>query len=142
MTDDVLGIVVQRRAAVLFAVFMASVAVFQGALVVGAPWGEYTQGGGQSGQLSVGRRGVAGASLVVVLLFALGVLALQGIGPFRDLRPCVLQRLRRVTLAYGVLAVPMNLLTPSVKERRVWGPFTILSLVVLLVAQPRRKVTR
>ena len=56
-------------------------------------------------------------SLVVVMVFALGVLALTGIGPLRRLRVQALQKLRRMTLAYGVVAVPMNLLTPSVKER-------------------------
>lgn len=136
------GRVLQRRAALCFSLLMAIVAVFQGALVAGAPWGEYTQGGARPGPLSGGRRAAAGASMLVVLVFAAGALALHGIGPLRHLRPRGLQRLRRVTIAYGVVEVPMNLLTPSAKERRVWGPFTILSLVALLLAQPRRPAAR
>ena len=82
-------------------------------------------------------------SLVVVMVFALGVLALTGIGPLRRLRVQALQKLRRMTLAYGVVAVPMNLLTPSVKERPSGtGPFTILSLVTLVLARTRQPATR
>ena len=60
----------RRVAAILAAAILAGVALFQVALVLGAPWGEYTQGGSTAGSLPAGQRAVAAVSAVLLLVMA------------------------------------------------------------------------
>ena len=49
---------------------MATVILFQAALILGAPWGEYTMGGIYPGKLPARMRAAAGVQIVILLLFA------------------------------------------------------------------------
>jgi hypothetical protein len=51
------------------------VAVFQVALVLGAPWGVYTQGGGTEGALDTAGRVLAAVSCAILLVMAAAILA-------------------------------------------------------------------
>ena len=55
---------IARVAAVASALLLGAVVLFQVALVLGAPWGEYTQGGGTAGSLPVAGRVTAVVSMV------------------------------------------------------------------------------
>jgi hypothetical protein len=57
------------------AVVMVAVAAFQVALVFGAPWGAYTQGGGTKGALDTSGRVVAAISCAILLVMAAAILA-------------------------------------------------------------------
>ena len=59
-----------RIAAWLAAAGFLLVAAFQVALVLGAPWGEYTQGGGTGGALAGSGRIVAAVSCLLSILMA------------------------------------------------------------------------
>jgi hypothetical protein len=61
------------------------VAAFQVALVLGAPWGEYTPGGGTSGLLPASGQTVAALSCLLSILMAGAILARAGEGPLTDL---------------------------------------------------------
>ena len=112
------------------AVVMVSVAAFQIALVLGAPWGAYTQGGGTEGTLDTSGRVFAAVSCAILLVMAAAILARVGEGPLKNAP----QRLvTLITAIYSALAVVINLATQSSSERAVFAPTAIL-LFVLVVA--------
>jgi hypothetical protein len=59
-----------RVAAWLAAAMFFVVAAFHAALVFGAPWGEYTQGGGTRGALTSSGRLIAAVSSVLSIVMA------------------------------------------------------------------------
>ena len=61
------------------------IAAFHAVLVLGAPWGELTQGGGTSGSLTTSGRVVAAVSCVLAMVMAGAILGRVGRGPFRSL---------------------------------------------------------
>ena len=63
------------------AVVMVGIAAFQVALVVGAPWGAYTQGGETEGVLDTSGRVVAAVSCAILLVMASAILARVREGP-------------------------------------------------------------
>ncbi len=132
----------RRVAAILAAAILAGVALFQVALVLGAPWGEYTQGGSTAGSLPAGQRAVAAVSAVLLLVMAGALLARIGVGPMAALPRRVIAVLAWFTVVYSVVGVVLNLATPSAKERMVWAPTTALIAVLTLVAVIGTRGTR
>lgn len=63
-----------RVAAILYAILMAGVVVFQIALAAGAPWGAYAMGGAAPGQFPPAMR--IGAIIQAVLLAGMAVVIL------------------------------------------------------------------
>lgn len=114
------------------AVLLATVAAFQIALILGAPWGEWTQGGAVTGALPVGGRVFAAVSVVVLAVLALGLLGRVGWGPWRGRRR-LSSVVSWVAVGYGVLAVLLNAATPSGAERAVWLPVSVVLLAAELV---------
>jgi hypothetical protein len=135
--------VIARWAAAVAAVLLGVVVAFQVALILGAPWGRFTQGGTQEGSLPASGRAVAAVSVVILVSFALALLGRVGWGPLAQRR-----RLASVwswvAIAYAVVAVPLNAATPSAVERAVWLPFSVLLLAAELVTvlRSRRNLTR
>ncbi len=121
-----------RVAAVVCGVLLGAVVAFQAALVLGAPWGEFTQGGRVDGALDTSGRVVAGVSIVILVVLALGLLGRVGWGPLRHHRRASTV-ISWVAVAYGVLAVLLNAATPSAVERAVWVPFSVVLLAAELV---------
>ena len=72
------GFVATRIAAWLAAAGFLLVAAFQLALVLGAPWGEYTQGGATGGALAPSGRIIAAVSCLVSILMTGAILARAG----------------------------------------------------------------
>ena len=110
------------------------VCLFQLALVFGAPWGEFTQGGGTKGKL--GRAGRIGAaiSILVLLVMSQVILATQGTGLFIGLPGWLLESLKWATFVYSILGVIMNWASRSPKERMVWGPIASVLAVFISLA--------
>jgi hypothetical protein len=114
------------------AVLLVGIAVFQVALVAGAPWGAYTQGGETEGALATSGRVVAAVSCVILLVMAAAILARVGEGPLGNAPRPLVTILAWLTTVYAALAVVLNLATQSSSERAVFAP-TALVLFVLVV---------
>lgn len=114
-------------AACLYVLVTAGVIVFQGALVLGAPLGRFTQGGRYQGVLPLPARIAAGLSILLLAVMALAMVSAVGLWPFWP-RPAYL-----ALLAFLGLSVILNLITPSKPERMVFGPIAVLMLALALV---------
>jgi hypothetical protein len=106
-------------------------ALFQLALALGAPLGEYTLGGRFPDKLPPKIRVAALAQILVMVLFAFIVLVRAGL-IFGEL-----YAISRVAIwfvvGFFVLGSLANLSTPSKRERLVWGPVNVLLLLVTIV---------
>jgi hypothetical protein len=116
------------------AVVLVGVAAFQVALVFGAPWGAYTQGGDTDGALDTSGRVLAAVSCVLLLLMAAAILARVGEGPLRNAPGRLVTGLAWFTTIYSALAVVLNLATESSSERAVFAPISILLFVLVVTA--------
>lgn len=120
-------------AAIVFTGILAMLAVFQIALVFGAPFGEYAWGGQRTGRLPAGYRVGSAVSIVLYLLFAAIVLSRSGIislVPDRLSVPGVW-----IVFAYLALGTLMNAISRSRKERIVMTPVAaVLAVLALIVA--------
>ena len=132
-----------RYAAWLAAGLLGMVALFQLALVLGAPWGALTQGGANRGQLPASARGIAAASAVVLAVLALGLLARAGEGPLAAAPRIVVTVLAWTAILYSAVGLVLNLITSSAIERAVWAPVTavLLALAALVTASTRRRTS-
>lgn len=120
-----------RVAAVLFAVVTAGVVAFQLALALGAPWGAYAMGGRFSGAYPPTMRAAAVVQAALLVVVALVVLARGGVA----LRSWA--RFARwamwVVVALSVLALVLNLITPSGGERAIWAPVSAVLLACSVI---------
>jgi hypothetical protein len=104
------------------------VAAFHAALVLGAPWGQVTQGGATTGALATSGRLVAALSCLVTVVMAGAILARVGRGPFQLWPARVRAVLAWASMLYAVVAAVLNLITRSAAERALWAPVTLLLL--------------
>ena len=113
---------------------MVGVAAFQFALVVGAPWGAFTQGGASEGALDASGRVVAAVSCAILLVMAAAILARVREGPLKNAPVKLVTALAWFTTIYSALSVVLNLATQSSSERDVFAPTAILLLVLVVIA--------
>ena len=103
------------------------VTCFQIALISGAPWGEYAFGGQNKGVLP---RNLRIGSVITSFLY-LGIaghyLAQVGIFP-KMLSPELNQVANWAIVGLNTLALIMNTITPSKKERMIWAPVALVLL--------------
>jgi hypothetical protein len=130
-----------RRSAWSAATLLYVVAAFHAAVVLGAPWGELTQGGGTSGTLPMSGRLVAAVSCILSIAMAGAILGRVGRGPFRRRSSRLVTVLAWFTEVYAVVGVVLNLLTRSDAERALWAPVSIvlLGLVTVVMVTTHRK---
>lgn len=120
-------------AAIVFTVILAMLAVFQIALVLGAPLGEYAWGGQHTGRLPAGYRVGSAVSIVLYLLLAAIVLSRSGILSLIPDRLSVPGAW--IVFAYLALGTLMNAISRSRKERIVMTPVAaVLAVLALIVA--------
>ena len=120
-------------AAILFALVALGVVVFQLALALGAPWGEYAMGGRYPGTLPRAMRisAVGQAALVA----ALAVYVLSAAGLVLPSMAGALPWLIWAVVVFSGLSLVLNAITPSAGERRIWVPVaTEMLLTSLIVA--------
>lgn len=120
-----------RIAAWLAAAGFLFVAAFQVAVVLGTPWGKYTQGGGTSSALPASERIVAAVSCLLSILMTGAILARAGGGPMRRLPPRVVTVLAWITTVLAVITVVLNVITRSTAERAIWAPISIVLLLLV-----------
>ncbi len=103
------------------------VTAFQIALISGAPWGEYAFGGQNKGVLPQNLR----IGSVITSFLYLGIaghyLAQLGIFP-KLLSPELNQVANWAIVGINTLALIMNTITPSKKERMIWAPVALVLL--------------
>jgi hypothetical protein len=120
-------------AAKVFLTLTCAVIGFQLALAAGAPWGELTMGGAVRGQLPPGMRAIAFASAVLLSGFGV-IVATRAKLAFPRWRRAS-RRLIWVVVAYTIVGVVLNALTPSPRERALWLPVAIvLAICAVIVA--------
>jgi hypothetical protein len=115
-------------AVILYFALTAIAALFQIALALGAPWGEYAMGGRYPGKLPSNLRIAAVIQMAVLALLALIVFVRSGLG-FDTFFPASRVAIWFV-VAFFVLGTILNLVTPSKRERMIWAPVNIVLLVV------------
>lgn len=121
----------QTTFAYIFIVLSLAVAVFQVALVLGAPLGELTLGGKFPGRLPGKIRILAMVQFVIILFFASIVasragLAFAGMANFSRIGGWVV-------FGFFILGSLANLSSPSKKEQMIMGPLNIVALISSLV---------
>lgn len=133
-----------RIAAWVAAVLLGVVVVFQLALTFGAPWGSLTQGGANPGVLPVEARAVALVSAVVLVAFAVVLLARTGQGPLAGAPRRLVAVLAWAATVYLGVGLLLNLVTPSAVERAVWAPViaVLLGCALVVMASTRQRVSR
>jgi hypothetical protein len=124
--------------ATISSVFLAAttllVAVFQVALALGAPWGEYAYGGTKTGKLPLGFRINSVVAVFVMLAISGHYLAqLRVVEPILDSAGNSV--VNWVLVVFTGLSALANNATRSKKERMVWGiPTTLMFLASWAVA--------
>jgi hypothetical protein len=121
-------------AALIQAVIALGVAIFQIALVAGAPLGEYTMGGQHPGKLPGQFRVTAAVSAIIMVAQSGHYLAQAGI-----LNPALSPGQNAIVnwfwFGFAVLGLIVNSISRSKKERNLWVPVLLVSAVcTLLVA--------
>ncbi|MTA31295.1 MAG: hypothetical protein F2558_05055 [Actinobacteria bacterium] len=116
-----------------FLVFsFVALALFQLAIVLGAPLGEYAFGGQNAGVMPVPYRIASFFSFLVALAIAGHYLAQLGV-----LNPLLGSELNQIVnwvlVAMNVPAAILNNITRSQKERRLWGGTTIANLAASVI---------
>ena len=107
--------------------------LFQFALALGAPWGEMAMGGKFPGKFPPPLRMLAVVQAFVLAGMAAVVVARAGMAfdSFFELSKTAIWFVCAVCLVSAIL----NIITPSKKERVLWGPIAVVLFVsVLLVA--------
>jgi phosphatidylglycerophosphate synthase len=123
-------------AAIIYLFITAGVVAFQFALAFGVPWGSYAMGGKFPGRFPPAMRASAVGQAALLGLMAAVVMSRAGL-----LLPDWAQVsvwLTWVIVAFSVVSVVLNTITPSAGERRVWLPVALVmlasSLTVALTA--------
>jgi len=117
-------------AAYIYCLFTAIVIIFQFALALGMPWGEMAMGGRFPGQYPPRMRIVALLMILVLVFVAVIVLIRAGL-VLEDYYAFSESAIWGVVI-FGALGVIMNIITPSKKERMLWGPVAIVLFVSVI----------
>ena len=120
-------------AAALFCVLMAALTVFQAALIIGAPLGEFAWGG-QDRVLPVRKRLGSVVSIGLYLVFLVVVVQRAGLAEVIPW-PAVVDVAIWVLVAYFVLGIGLNSISKSKPERWTMAPLcAVLAALTLIVA--------
>lgn len=118
-------------AVTIFLGLCAVVVLFQLALALGAPWGEFTMGGRFPGRLPPKMRIAALVQIMILLVLAAIVLIRSGLA-FSQYYSIGATGIWFVA-AFFVLGSIVNLITPSKGERAIWAPVNILLLTTSII---------
>src|SRR5687767_7378030 len=121
----------KRVAAIIYAIVSLGVIAFQIALAAGAPWGAYAMGGAFPGQFPPALR--IAAIIQSVLLAGLAAVILARAGMMLPSWSRVSRWLAWVVVAFAVVSLILNLITPSAGERAIWAPTAFLLLISSIV---------
>ncbi len=100
---------------------------FQSALAAGAPWGHLAMGGRWPGRFPAALR--AGAVVQAGLAALMSAVVAQRAGLIAPVFPVVAIW---PVLGLSLLGAVLNLITPSLPERRLWGPVSVAMLACVI----------
>jgi hypothetical protein len=111
---------------------LALITLFQIALIAGAPWGEYAFGGRY--KVALPRNLKIGSVISCCMYVGVACHFLAQIGVFPQLLDSTLNTLANWSIV-GIfsLALIMNTITPSKKERLVWAPIGLVLLITSVI---------
>ena len=116
-----------------FLVFsFVALALFQLAIVLGAPLGEYAYGGQSVGKLVIQYRIASVFSFLIALAIAGHYLAQLGLLPML-LDANLNQIVNWGLVVFNIPAAILNNITRSQKEKRLWGGTTIANLLASVI---------
>jgi len=118
-------------AAVVYAGLAVVVIGFQLALALGAPWGEFAMAGRFPGRFPPAMRVSAVFSAFLIAMMAGIVVARAGVA-----LPALAEMSQWaiwIVVAYSVVGLVMNLVTPSKRERALWAPVTAVMLACSVI---------
>ena len=115
-------------AVILYILITVVVILFQLFLVFGAPWGEFTQGGRHKGVLPASGRVSAAVSIPILIFMASSISSVVGFIPNWSIRTAY------ITIALQGVTAIFNWITPSQKEKRLWGPVTTIAFILAAYA--------
>lgn len=121
-----------QTAALIMAIVQFLVALFQLALVLGAPMGEYAFGGQRTGKLPIQFRVASAVSFLTLLAIGGHYLAQADVLP-RMLPDNLNSVANWVLVAFNVVGLVMNSISRSKKERQMWVPVLLLSVVLAVI---------
>jgi hypothetical protein len=106
-------------------VTLAFVALFQFALVLGAPMGVYAFGGAHTGKLPARYRAASAVSILIYAAIAGHYLAQLGVLP--KLLPTTMNDLANwAVVAFNLVGLVLNSISRSKLERQLWVPVLLL----------------
>ncbi len=116
----------QQLTGIIYLLITVVVIFFQICLSAGAPWGEFTQGGRNKGVLPKSGRLLAAISVPVLVFMGLSITSLISNAPNWEKWTVY------VTMVVQGLTAVANLITPSRKERLLWGPVTTVAFLLVV----------
>ncbi|NUN10462.1 MAG: hypothetical protein HUU54_14905 [Ignavibacteriaceae bacterium] len=117
--------------AILFSILILVIISFQIALAAGKPWGEYAMGGKYPGRFPLPLR--IGAVIQAFILLGIGLIVLIRAKMILSFWYSFSETAIWFVAGFTVLGTVLNLITPSKKERMIWGPVSILLLISSLI---------
>ncbi len=117
-------------AAYIYCLLTAAVIFFQFGLALGLPWGEMAMGGKFSGRYPLRMRVAALVMIVVLTFVALIVLTRSRLvlESYYDFSEYAIWGV----VVFSALGVMVNLITPSKKERALWGPVAVILFICVI----------
>jgi hypothetical protein len=113
-------------------VAFAATALFQIAIVLGAPLGEYSYGGRTQGKLPSRYRFSSVVSSA--LLFAIAAHYLAVLGVLEAILPSnMFQVVNWVLVGFAAMAALLNNITRGKKEKQLWGGVTVAILLASII---------
>lgn len=112
--------------AYVYCLFILGVIGFQIALIIGAPWGRFTQGGQHDRALPLTGRLAAAMSVVLLLAMAFAILSAASGWPAWP------RWSGWAAVALNGMVMALNWATPSAAERKLWGLSTSMMFVLAL----------
>jgi len=116
----------QQLAGIIYLLITVVVIFFQICISAGAPWGEFTQGGRNKGVLPKSGRLLAALSVPVLVFMGLSITSIISNAPNWEKWTVY------VTMVVQGLTAVANLITPSRKERLLWGPVTTVAFLLVV----------
>jgi hypothetical protein len=123
----------RKTAAIIYAVLMGLVVLFQFCLTLGLPWGEASMGGKYPGTYPLTMRFVSFLNMIILSCMTVIVLVKAEL-LFPQLKSFSIKAIWFV-VGFSAVTVILNLITPSQIERQIWAPDTVIQLITsILVA--------
>jgi hypothetical protein len=116
---------------ILFSIAILTVILFQFALALGKPWGEYSMGGKFKGEYPPKMKVVAVINALILIFLEFIVIIKMNLilSEFSNFANVAIW----FVVIFTALGTKMNFITPSKKERKIWGPVSLLMLITSLL---------